>query len=183
MWYAKLVVVGFLVALADASPSQDPNEEDTLVSDQRKFRIPYKIRKEPEKVKEVRLFVSRHMGKSWKLCDHAAARQGDFIFRAPDKGLYWLAIQLLHTDGSLTPMTPADFHPDLKIKLIDEPKPSWAKHDEECLARLRKLRKNWVIEPATQEILRLLENNIADLEARNKAFEKARAEKTKAEKK
>jgi len=182
MWYAKLVV-GFLAALADVSPSQDPNEEDTLVSDQRKFRIPCKILKEPEKVKEVRLFVSRDMGKSWKLCDHAAARRGDFIFLAPEKGLYWLAIQILHTDGSLTPMTPADFHPDLKMKLIDESKPSWAKHDEECLARLRKLRKNWVIEPETQEILRRLENNIAALEARKKAFEKARAEKTNPEKK
>jgi hypothetical protein len=183
MVYAKFIVVGFLAALADSPPSQEANEKDTLVSDQRQFRIPYALGKGPKEVREVRLYYSRDMGKSWKLCDQVPARQGDFFFRAPEKGLYWFAVQLLRTDGSLEPKTTAALTPDIKMKLtFDESVPSWDNLDEKILTGLRSLRENWVSAPETQEIFRLLQKNIADLEARKKAAEKAKAAKANSEK-
>jgi hypothetical protein len=154
-------------------PLAQKADKDTLVSDQRQFLIPFTIdKKAAEKIKEMRLFVSRDKGKTWELYSQVPAKWGEFIFRAPENGNYWFATQALGTDGRLSPKSKAALIPDLKMKLSFEP--TWSREDEEALGRLRKLAKN---APTSQARLRYLKE-LANLEACKKAAEKAKATQT-----
>ncbi len=163
MGYAKFIVVGFLAALANP-PTKEPGDKDTHVVLRQRFKIPCAIdEKGADKIKEVRLFCSRDKGKTWKVHSQIPSERVVFFsIKAPEKGLYWFAVQLKRTDGSLEPKSMEALTPGLKVKVSL----TWTEKDEENLRYWRqeknKLSKGNPNFRDTADI-------VSDLEARKKA--------------
>jgi hypothetical protein len=82
----------------------------------RTFRIPFdKNNPDFARVRQLRLHVSRDMGKTWGYAASANPADGSFPFSAPDDGWYWFAVQLEDIDGRLSPADASQFVASLKV--------------------------------------------------------------------
>src|SRR5262245_22931736 len=69
------------------------------------FVIPFKVpdSSPTEAPVEIRLYVSKNLGRNWELAQTVAPKERNFMFRAPGDGEYWFQIHTLDQQGRLIP--------------------------------------------------------------------------------
>jgi hypothetical protein len=117
-----LVIGVLLLPLAGTLlPSADAQEGGTPVifSRFRHFKIPINLGPGgQERLKQLQLFVSTDMGKSWQPSAVVPPTEANFRFICERDGLYWFAVQSLDKNGKYFPPALDGVAPNLKV-LVD----------------------------------------------------------------
>jgi hypothetical protein len=69
----------------------------------RDFEIPVELKKAPDQIKQIHLWVSADQGKTWDLMRSAPPTRKSFIFKAPTDGEYQFTLAHEKLDGSKVP--------------------------------------------------------------------------------
>ena len=109
-----------------AHPQDEPtgrpaaNPDRPLPFKNRSFRIPFQVDPADRgRIKEVQLWVSTDMGRSWRQAGRTSSDQTSFpAYHAPRDGEYWFAVRTLDTQGRLYPTDEAKVAPSMKV-LVD----------------------------------------------------------------
>lgn len=108
-----------------ATPSDPAVVERVLPFRSRSFRIPFGV--EPAdrgRIKEVQLWVSTDLGRSWRAGVRTTPEQSSFpAYHAPRDGEYWFAVRTMDTKGRLFPRDEAEIRPSMRV-LVDTTKPT-----------------------------------------------------------
>jgi hypothetical protein len=110
------ILLAFLIAATPFSP-------DVYPINQRGLRIP--IRVDPSRraeIKELILFTSNDLGRSWSEYSVASPDQDAFAFYAPNDGIYWFSVCVVDQRGNREPADIYKVQPSQKI-LVDTVKP------------------------------------------------------------
>ncbi len=133
-WWARVLWAGALAALVafvlpaagqDGSPAAESGAgTPRLFNKGRNFRIPFKLDPQGrERVKELHLLVSEDMGYHWRPVSKTFPDHPTFTFRAAHDGEFWFAVQILTTDGKISPPLDATVEPNMKV-VVDTFPPS-----------------------------------------------------------
>ncbi len=95
--------------------------EDTAVLNSRDFTIPIHIDAERRMdVRELKLYCSSDLGKTWELVAAAPPDRESCAYRAPADGVYWFTVQVIDRAGKTSPTSPFDVAPGLKVRVNTE---------------------------------------------------------------
>jgi hypothetical protein len=86
---------------------------------QRSMLIPFVVSEaHRDEVKQVYLYASTDLGKTWERIGKADPDEKTVSFTAPRDGLYWFSTQLLYKDGRHEPSDAKDLTPLMKVRII-----------------------------------------------------------------
>lgn len=131
-WQRGLLGLGLILALGPVAPGLRGNDatptastEKPLPFKSRSFRIPFQVEEADRgRIKEVQLWVSTDLGRSWRAAGHTAPDQTAFpAYHAPRDGEYWFAVRTLDTQGRLYPSDEAHVRPSMRV-LVDTTPPT-----------------------------------------------------------
>jgi hypothetical protein len=114
-------------AFADDPPAARPqaSADRVLPFKSRSFRIPFQVDEaDRDRIKEVQLWVSTDLGRSWRHAGQTTPDQTAFpTYHAPREGEYWFAVRTLDIRGRLYPTDEAHVNPSMKV-LVDTTPPT-----------------------------------------------------------
>jgi hypothetical protein len=119
-----LSVAAVVPGLWTAAKAQQPIQPQMLYARQRVITIPFDPDPtEAHRLKQLQLYYSNDLGKSWHLGATAAPEQRKFIFNAEGDGLYLFAVQTTDFNNRVYPERMDGITPQLRI-VIDTVPPS-----------------------------------------------------------
>jgi hypothetical protein len=110
---ALFVGVGLVSAQDDGRvlPTKEPT-----------FKIPFQAQPNERRLREVQLFYSVDLGRTWRHFATALPDQGYFQqFTAPADGLYWFSVRTVDLAGRQYPPTDAELRPGLRVLVDTQP--------------------------------------------------------------
>jgi hypothetical protein len=133
--------------------------EDSAILNSRDFTIPIRIDAERRQdVRELKLYCSRDLGRTWELVAAAPPEREAFPYRAPADGTYWFTVQVIDRTGKPSPTSPFDVPPGLKVRVDTEERKITDKDSAELSTlRAEVLRLKIQVEKLTEE-----KNQLAD---------------------
>jgi hypothetical protein len=129
---------------------------DVFEINSRGVRLPVKQSEAARgRIKQIRFFVSKDQGKSWRHEGDAEPTDTFVEFHAPEDGLYWFSLQVVYKDGTREPADLKNLSVDKKVFLNTSGKPAPVqKSHSELVRENEELRKK----------LKELENKLAEPE-------------------
>lgn len=122
---AGCLLVPTLLWAADAPARPVASADRPLPFKSRSFRIPFQVEDSDRgRIKEVQLWVSTDLGRSWRAAGHTSPDQTAFpAYHATRDGEYWFAVRTLDNQGRLYPSDEASVRPSMKV-LVDTTPPT-----------------------------------------------------------
>lgn len=109
------LLVMLLGASIGAGPSQAQNNDNYTYSRVRLFKIPFQTDPNERRIREVQLFVSADLGRSWQQYGTATPNQSSFQFNADRDGCYWFAVRTIDLTGQTHPASMDGVTPGLRV--------------------------------------------------------------------
>src|SRR5205809_37556 len=88
---------------------------ETTYTQEKQFRIPFKVDPAERRIQQVQLFMSADQGRTWSKQADTPPEQGSFYFTAQRDGLYWFSVRTIDVSGTAFPMTMEGAQPGLKV--------------------------------------------------------------------
>jgi hypothetical protein len=131
-----------VVSLCLASLGGAFGPEDLAILNSRDFAIPIHVEADRKMdVRELKLYCSRDLGKTWELVAAVTPDREAFAYRAPADGVYWFTVQVIDRAGKTSPTSPFDVAPDLKVRVDTEDKKLSPKDNAELVALRTEVRR------------------------------------------
>jgi hypothetical protein len=176
--YSAILVINLILPIGPAPRDREINETES-----RRFDIPFVVAEEKRsEFQQVRLFVSRDRGATWKHYQDASSTATRFSVHVPEDGLYWFALQIIDKNGKALP---ASLVPHCKVRVVS---PSAEKLEKQlvdimemiaaCQARDANRKVDKRVSPTFAQMLQReadeLRSRIEELRKKSKASETAR---------
>jgi hypothetical protein len=104
---SALLLVACFAARTDHAALAAPGDQlpEAIPWRQTSFVIPFKVpdASPGEAPVEIRLYVSKNLGRNWELAQSVSPKERNFMFRATGDGEYWFQIHTLDQQGRLIP--------------------------------------------------------------------------------
>jgi hypothetical protein len=85
------------------------------------FRIPFENDPPDPRLRQIQLYFSADLGKSWHPYSSATLDKRGFEFHAERDGIYWFALRTVDQDGRAYPVTVDALQPGLKVCVDTQP--------------------------------------------------------------
>ncbi|VTS07384.1 hypothetical protein [Tuwongella immobilis] len=108
------------LAMALLAPAELP--KDVTAINFRKIQIPMQFNTKVDDIREVVLFVSRGKGTNWDQVAVNPPTKTEFIYEAPEDGMYWFSIMIIDKNGRRDPVDLYSVPPAQKL-VIDTQRP------------------------------------------------------------
>lgn len=115
--------MALLLALL-ATGSLQAQSEPVDYARKRSFFIPFSISQEDQpRIREVQLYVSDNLGRSWRMFGAVGPSETRFSFNAERDGEFWFLVRTLDTAGQFQPATVDGQRPGLRV-IVDTTPPT-----------------------------------------------------------
>lgn len=105
-----LAVVMAFVGVTLPCPAQE-----IVYSRKSVFHIPFDIEPSKPRPRQIQLYVSTDLGRTWLQAGQATAEHRGFAFTANRDGLYWFTVRIIESDGRANPATTDGMQPQVRV--------------------------------------------------------------------
>jgi valyl-tRNA synthetase len=131
-----LAFLGFGLA-----PDSVQLSSDVVEIDARQFIVPFAFDDHRHEIKQIRLFVSVDLGKTWKHVKDCKRSEKRVEYSAPRDGQYWFAIQVEGKNGKSEPSDVAELTPGMKVYVNTERRELKKKSYDDIQREVEQLKK------------------------------------------
>src|SRR5262245_32731556 len=109
VWLFVFCPLSFVFCPLPFSAAQTAAGDGTYYSQRPEFKIPFQTDPNERRIKQVELYVSRDLGRSWQPVATAQPTERGFRFQAQQDGWYYFAVRTIDFQGQAFPPTQDQF--------------------------------------------------------------------------